>query len=207
MVRAMILLSFLLACLMGPGLPIGMAAEVGKSAAMKYFTTEAKEQKSTRGPASSSSLAGDRILAFSFGSLIQSKSYDWAGDAIPGWNVEAFYQWAQSGVFGKGIHLELQKFAVQEEELTKLSVLYSLTFPRRLSFPVYLGVAFGPGYFLKQREGESEFAFDYKTYLGLRLHQQNAQYFVQSGVKNHVHVLSDGQFIGWFVSSGVAYTF
>ncbi len=187
----------------------GQAADTGRSAALKYFSPNAKRQASVRGPASSSSssLQGDQILAVAVGSLINTKSYNWGDESTPGWNVEAFYQWAGSGVFGQGVHLEMQKFALADEELTKLSFLYSLTFPRRLSFPVFIGVAAGPGYFLKQQENESHFAFDYKAYLGLRLNQAHSQYFVQSGVKNHVNVLSDGQFIGWFVSSGVAYTF
>ncbi len=188
---------------------LGMGAETGKTAALKYFTGDAKRQVKTRVPASQSfNLQGDQILAVAVGSLINSKSYNWAGEeSIPGWNVEVFYQKAGTGIFGQGFHLEMQKFATGDDELTKVSMLFSLTFPRRLSFPVYLGVAAGPGYFLKQKENESDFAFDYKAYLGLRLNQIHSQYFVQSGVKNHVHVLSDGQFVGWFVSSGVAYTF
>ena len=185
----------------------GWAEDTGKSAAMKYFTGDAKKQISTRNPAGSGEVPSQKILAVAVGSLINSKNYNWSEENFSGWNVEAFYQSAGTGYFGQGFHLEMQKFAADNTELTKLSFLVSLTFPRRLSFPVYLGLAAGPGYFLKQQENESDFTFDYKAYLGLRLHQVNSQYFVQSGVKNHVHVLSDGQFVGWFVSSGVAYTF
>ncbi len=206
MTKTPLLLFLILACL-----PTGaMAVETGKTAAMKYFTKKSKRQVVTRAPArasTSGALVGDQILAVAVGSLVNTQSYNWAEESTPGWNVEAFYQRAGDGYFGHGYHLDLQKFASGNEELTKLSFLFSLTFPRRLSFPVYIGVAAGPGYFLKQKENESHFAFDYKGYVGLRLNQVHSQYFVQSGVKNHVHVLSDGQFIGWFVSSGVAYTF
>lgn len=197
---------FLVVIMLSAGLP-GLGAETGKSAAMKYFTPKAKKQQTTRGPAAAHASGGSRLLSISMGSLISSKSYQWEGDDFLGWNIEAAYLSEGDGWFGQGIQLEMQKFAVGEQELAKVALLFSLTFPRRLSFPVYLGVAAGPGFFLKQTEDESDLTFDYKAYVGLRLNQPRAQYFLQSGVKNHLHVLSDGQFIGWFVSSGVAYKF
>jgi len=181
------------------------AASTGKSAAMKYFTKNSKRQSATQAPSVPS--GSGNLLGVAVGSLVSSKSYQWMGDDFTGWNIEAFYQRATSGYFGQGFHLEFQKFTSEEQDLSKISFLFSFTFPRRISFPVYLGVAGGPGFFLKQQEGESDFSFDYKAYLGLRLTEKNSQYFLQSGVKNHVSVLSDGQFVGWFVSSGVAYKF
>jgi hypothetical protein len=184
------------------------AAPTGRAAALKYFSSQAKQQVVTRSPSEVGlSLGGQRLLAVAVGSLINSRSYNWTEESAPGWNVELFYQSASEGYFAKGFHLELQKFAIDQQELSKVAFLYSFTFPRRLSFPVYIGVAAGPSYFIRQSQNESHFAFDYKAYLGLRLHQKHSQYFIQSGVKNHVHVLSDGQFVGWFISSGVAYTF
>ena len=183
------------------------AADTGKAAAMKYFSKNAKRQIKTRSPQSIPTAGGDRLLAVAVGSLLNARSYQWTEEELAGWNVELFYQKPTSGYFGQGFHLELQKFANEVDEFSKVSFLVRFTFPRRLSFPVYLGVAAGPGFFLEQREDESDFAFDYKAYLGVRLNEPNSQYFFQSGVKNHVHVLSDGQFIGWYVSSGVAYKF
>lgn len=180
------------------------AASEGKEAAMKYFTKSSKRQLASRSVVDP---GNSNLLAMAVGSLVDSKSYQWTDNQLSGWNAEIFYHNASEGYFGKGYHLELQKFASEDEEFSKVSFLLSFTFPRRLSFPVYLGVAGGPGYFTKQLRGESAFSFDYKAYLGFRLNEIHSQYFVQAGIKNHVHVLSDGQFNGWFVSSGVAYRF
>lgn len=202
-VRLLVLFMLLLA-----GVQQVEAVETGKRAAMKYFTGGAKKQIKTRQTASiSPTQPGHRILALAVGSLVNSRNYNEGQGQYMGWNAEAFYLKADQGYFAKGYHLEMQKFSTHLRELTKLSFLLSFSFPRRLSFPVYLGVAAGPGFFLKQNKGKSQFSFDYKAYLGLRLNQENSQYFLQTGVKNHVLVLSDGQFVGWFVSSGVAYTF
>jgi hypothetical protein len=182
-------------------------ADTGKTAAMKYFS--AKGESNLRGPQSlkESTTEYKNLLALSVGTLISSQSYQWDGKNKEGWSVEGSYL-RQGENISQGFHLEYQKFNDSfAEELSKVSFLISFTFPARVSFPVYIAVAAGPGYFIKQRKDESEFSLDYKAFLGLRLNQSQSQYFVQSGVKNHVHVLSDGQFIGWFVSSGVAYKF
>ena len=47
------------------------------------------------------------------------------------------------------IHLELQKFISENESFHKIGFLLSFSIPRRLSFPVYMGVAAGPGFFVK----------------------------------------------------------
>lgn len=183
-----------------------MAASTGKGAAMKYFSKKPSAQIRTS-PAQTKPTGDSGLMAFSVGTLVSSKSYQWLGNDFQGWNVDIGYRPASKGYFGRSYHLEYQKFTDVVEELSKMSFLMSFSFPRRLSFPVYVGIAAGPGFFFKQKDDESEFTFDYKAYLGVRLNQAHSQYFIQSGVKNHVHMLSDGQFIGWFVSSGVAYKF
>lgn len=184
-----------------------VAAETGRSAALKYFGQGSKSN--VRAPQSIDSVDHSRsgLLSFSVGTLVSSKSYQWIGDDLSGWNAEVGYRSSGGEYFANSYHLELQKFTDETRELAKVSFLFSLSFPRRLSFPVYIGIAAGPGYFFAQRQGESAFSLDYKGYLGFRLNQNQGQYFIQTGVKNHVHMLSDGQFIGWFVSSGVAYKF
>ena len=192
---------------------IGHSQETGKGAAMKYFVpnesqSSVKSGKSvvSRGPAQAN-METENLLGLSVGSLLNSKSYGWLDEETSGWSVEAQYLSQGEDYISRGYHFELQKFSSKERELTKLSFLVSFNFPRRLSFPVYLGVAAGPSYFVQQLKGSSEFALDYRAYAGLRLSGTYGQYFLQSGVKNHVHVLDSGQFIGWFFSSGVAYKF
>lgn len=174
---------------------------------MKYFAPRSNNQSVIvdRTPASTST--ENSIVGLSVGGLFNSKSYGWMDESFKGWSVEATYQSPMAGYFARGFHLEYQKYITDRADLGKVSFLMSFTFPRRVDFPVFLGVAAGPGYFTKQIKNESEFTIDYKGYVGLRFTQQNAQYYLQSGIKNHVHMLSDGQFISWYLSSGVAYKF
>ena len=205
-----IFLFVLFLCISIGALDSSQAAQTGKQAAMKYFTAKrrpADAPSTVSSRAGSKKGGGDELLALSVGTLVNGEGYQWAECDFSGWGVELFYQKPSTGTFLKGYHLELQNFSVGEQEFSKVSFLLSFSFPQSLSFPVYIGVAAGPGMFLQQQEGESEFAFDYKGYFGLRFDEANSQYFLQTGVKNHIHMLSDGQFIGWFVSSGVAYKF
>lgn len=184
------------------------AAETGRDAAMKYFTNQPASIKAPRAPASSvSGSSGDRLFSISAGTLIQGKSYQWAGEDIGGWNVQMAYRRSPGTYLAQAIHLEFQKFTENRKEFSKLSLLLNFVFPKSVTFPVYIGAGAGPGFFLNQLVGESSIAVDYKAYVGLRLNQEHSQFILESGVKNHVHMLSDGQFIGWFVSSGVAYKF
>lgn len=189
--------------------PSSYAANTGRAAALKYFSK--KTPGGSRAPQSRISapvmVGAPGLVSLSVGTLVSSQSYQWAGDDLSGWNAEVAYQPPGGDYFSRGYHLELQKFNDQSQEFSKLSFLFSLTFPRKISFPVYIGAALGPGFFFSQKRGESELSLDYKGFVGFRLNHERSQYFVQSGVKNHIHMLSDGQFIGWFVSSGVAYKF
>ncbi len=185
----------------------GFATEIGKEAAMKYFTGQSRKPATviTQNRAEPDS-EGVRSLSLALGGLVQTKSYGWADESMGGWSGELAYQ-SQTEYFRTGYALDFQKFVDDEQELSKLAFLFSVSFPRRLTFPVYIGASVGPGYFLKQKRDESELTLDYKGYMGLRLSQNNNLFFLEGGVKNHLNVLTDGQFIGWFVSSGVAYRF
>ena len=182
------------------------AVETGKAAAMKYFTDQPASIKAPRGPASSGTSYG-QLFSVSAGTLIQGKSYQWAGEDLGGWNMQIAYRRNAGYYLAQAFHLEFQKFTEAQQEFSKISLLLNFVFPRSVTFPVYLGVGAGPGFFLKQLVNESSLTLDYKGYVGLRLNQEHSQFILESGIKNHVHMLSDGQFIGWFISSGVAYKF
>lgn len=198
------LFAFILVC---SPIAKGYGADTGKEAVMKYFAPGRSGQSMIVNREPASLPGNDNLIALSVSGLFNSKSYGWTEESLKGWGVEASYQSPMASFFTRGFHLEYQKYITDRAELGKVSLLMSFTFPRRLDFPVFLAIAAGPGYFTKQKANESEFTIDYKGYAGLRFTQQNTQYFLQSGVKNHVHMLSDGQFISWYFSSGVAYKF
>ena len=190
--------------LMGP--LAGAQPIVGKKAAMKYFQPRSKSSVARR-PA----LAGphDKQLALSAGAYFKGKSYEWLGEEVGGWSAQLDYRrrGTADSYFSKAYQFELHKYQFSQNELSKVSFLWNVIFPRSLSFPVYMGIGMGPGVFLSQWGAKSWLSFDYKAYLGLRFSDKHSQFFIEGGVKNHLLVLSSGQFTGAFVSSGVAYKF
>lgn len=76
-------------------------------------------------------------------------------------------------------------------------------------FPLYFGVGAGLGVFVKQLSGESAMSLDYQVLAGARFFDlfNNAGFFLEAGLKNHMHMLSDGQFNGTFVAAGSVFTF
>jgi hypothetical protein len=100
--------------------------------------------------------------------------------------------------------------ALAEGEVTKFSIMPIITFPDASSrFPLYFGVGLGLGVFGNQIPGESTLALDYSLIAGARFFNLWGQtgLFVEGGIKNHLHLLSDGQFNGTFISSGLVFTF
>lgn len=186
--------------------PLSAAPTVGKGAAMKYFKPQSSSSKE-RLPRGVQTYT--RQLALSAGTYFKGKSYEWLGEDVGGWSLQLDYRkkGTADSFFSKSYQVELQRYQFSEAELSKFSFLWSLIFPRSLSFPVYVGVGLGPGVFLSQLQNESWLSLDYKAFLGFRLSDDHSQFFVEGGVKNHLLVLSSGQFTGWFVSSGVAYRF
>ena len=189
------------------GVHQALAVETGKKAAMKYFTKKPASTSTFKAPRGPASTSYAQLFSLSAGALVNGKSYQWLDDELGGWNLQLSYRRATTGWLAQAFHLEFQKFTTLEEEFSKVSFLLNFVFPRSISFPVYIGAGAGPGFFLNQYNNESLWTMDYKGYIGLRLNQDHSQFILESGVKNHVHMLSDGQFIGWFVSSGVAYKF
>ena len=57
--------------------------------------------------------------------------------------------------------------------------------------------------------GESFLAVQYQLVAGARLFNVVGQtgFFIESGLKNHINLLSDGQFNGYFLTVGTIFTF
>lgn len=92
----------------------------------------------------------------------------------------------------------------------KLSFSGLITFPDANSrFPLYFGAGAGAGFFIKQVNKESALAFDYQLVAGARFMNviENVGFSFETGLKNHIHMLSDGQFNGVFVNLGTVFAF
>jgi hypothetical protein len=177
--------------------------EVGRAAAQKFFT------KSNDSIPNSS-----RILSLHAGGYINSKSREWGKSGI---SERTGYQtlgvtykigeWARS--MDLSMRIDYLQYAFLQKNPIKLSVLPMFTFPDSASnFPLYFGGGLGAGVFLTQLEKESNLALDYQLIFGLRLLDiwGHSGFFIESGIKDHVHLLSDGQFTGQFLVAGAVFS-
>jgi hypothetical protein len=178
--------------------------EVGREAAQKFFT------KTKVSPSPSSS----RTLSLHAGGYINSKSYDWGKSGV---SERTGYQTLgvtyKIGEWSRAMDLSMRidylQYAFLNKNPIKLSVLPMLTFPDAASnFPIYFGGGLGAGVFLTQLERESNISLDYQLIFGLRLQDiwGHSGFFIESGIKDHVHLLSDGQFTGQFLVAGAVFS-
>lgn len=183
---------------------------VGREAAAKYF------QK--REPAQQQYMAGgasDHYLALHFGRYMSSQSYDWSPSGQQddvGKNMFGVTyrigEWQNS--MDMNLRIDYTEFDLPGENPSKLSFMPLITFPDAGSrFPLYFGAGLGLGVFFKQASGKSALSLDYQLVLGARFFDifQNTGFFVEAGLKNHIHLLSSGQFNGTFLSGGLVFTF
>ena len=178
---------------------LAKADQTAYSDALKYFTDKPPTKKENI------SAPGQSLLAFSIGNLINNKIYGQFNHRHPLWSSEIFYQFHSGSYVARAFHLEWQQFPGIPEKLDKLGFLFSLSFPRPISFPVYLGVAAGPGIFIKSKDKNPDWIAESRAYLGFRLTGNKIQYFLQTGFKNHLLKFKKSIFPGWFISMGLAY--
>lgn len=199
------------------------APRVGRRAAAKYFEK--------RGPAAEdgyqsaeigergggSSGPSDHYLAVHVGRMMNSQSYEWGsgnqsdvGELTAGVTYR-IGEWKNS--MDLNLRMDFIEYKVSgngEQKPLKLSILPLVTFPDASSkFPLYFGFGAGPGIFFRQTEGEASLSIDYQLIAGARFFDifENAGFFIESGLKNHLQLWNSGQFNGTFLSAGAVFTF
>jgi len=108
------------------------------------------------------------------------------------------------------LRLDYSRFEVENEGLSKISILPMIMFPdARSGFPLYFGAGLGLGLFLEQLENESHVSLDYQLITGLRFMDvyKKLGLFLESGIKGQLQVLKDGEYRGMFVSAGTVFNF
>lgn len=197
---------------------------VGRRAAAKYMPTrnpnqevEVVGEQSQPMMASSSEGVGPEAhyLAVHVGGYVSDTAYKWgtphSEKDVGNLNLGVTYrlgEWINAADFA--IRIDYSTYEVQSKSASKLSFIPVIMFPDASSkFPLYFGVGAGLGVFVKQLSGESALAVDYQLLLGARFFDliNNAGFFVEAGLKNHLMMLSDGQFNGTFVAVGSVFTF
>ena len=195
---------------------------VGRRAAEKYMgqnpdrartgNEAAGEEKS----ASTEKLSGDtHYLAVHFGTYIADAAYKWGSsgrvDKPGNYNVGVTYrmgEWKNS--MDLALRVDFSEFSLPGGSAAKLSFLPVIMFPDASSrFPLYFGVGAGLGVFFRQLPSSSALALDYQVLAGIRFFNliDKLGVFVEAGLKNHVHLLSSGQYNGTFVAAGAVFTF
>lgn len=196
---------------------------VGRKAASKYFERspdqDIQEQNvdessgGTARPASRGSF-GDGMLMLSLGSYLNSTAFDWKGDGkrenVGKLNYGVTYFVRGWEKLDMNLRMDFSEFKLDEMSATKLSVMPLWTFPavdRR--FPLYFGFGVGMGVFFRQVPDESNISFDYQLVAGARFMDlfENAGFFAEIAMKNHLHILTNGQFNGTSLTAGAVFSF
>lgn len=191
----------------------------GKEKAGSYFR-ERKATKPSPPPATARSAASDdsgatpRYLALHVGTFFTSDGYKWGnGDQanIGKLNAGVDYrlgEWVNSADLA--LRVDFTSYGLDEGSARKLSIGGIVTFPDSNSrFPLYFGAGLGAGFFVKQIHNESALALDYSLLAGVRFLNVIDQvgFLVETGIKNHLHLFSDGQFNGIYINVGTVFAF
>jgi len=182
---------------------------VGRKAAQKYMGRSPER----RNP---SSVAGGEAhyLAIHIGTFLGDDSYKWGTDHesnVGKFNAGLTYrlgEWANAADFA--FRADYSSYNLSSGTANKLALLPVIIFPDATShFPLYFGGGAGPGFYLKQISGQSAISLDYQLFLGARFFNllQSTGLFIEAGVKNHLHLLSNGQYNGSFLAFGALFTF
>jgi hypothetical protein len=184
------------------------APATGKAKAQEYF-----QGRAPRKPSADSG-ATPRYLALHIGSFFTSQAYKWGRgdqDDIGKLNAGLTYrlgEWINSA--DMAMRVEYTNYQLDEGSARKLSFSGIVTFPDSNSrFPLYFGGGLGAGIFIKQLSGEGALALDYQLIAGARFLDvfENVGFMVETGLKNHLHLASDGQFNGVYLNVGAVFAF
>lgn len=192
--------------------------KTGKQAAQTYFQSDKDKESESEGGTfnkpSRSFQKGDHYLALHFGNFVQGDAWNWGqtekqketGKSSAGLTYR-FDEWGQSDL---SIRIDFNEYLIKTEKPLKMSLMPVIIFPEASSrFPLYFGAGAGLGVFFKQIEGESNVSFDYQLFMGARFFNiyDSAGFFIETGLKNHLHLTSDGQFNGTYLCLGALFTF
>lgn len=176
----------------------------GRGAAAKYMNRKVAQFD-----------GGSRYLKIHLGTFTDSEAYRWGDE--DSWtdkaktNIGVTYrvgEWTNS--MDLFFRADLISYSFDGEKPYKLSMMPVIAFPDSKSkFPLYFGGGIGAGIFLKQVSGESSISLDYNLLFGARFFDvlPVGGFFVESGLKGHVHLLSSGQFNGTYLSGGMVFNF
>lgn len=198
-----------------------VSSPTGREKAQNYF--KGRKASKSRGPASeegSSSSGGNdsldtpRLMSLHVGTFFTDEAYSWGhGDAknIGRFNAGVDYrlgEWVNAADLS--MRIDYTSYSLDEGAARKLSLGAIVTFPDAKSrFPLYFGAGLGPGFFIKQIRNSSAMSLDYSLFAGVRFLNvlDHVGFLIETGLKDHVHLFSEGQFNGVYVNVGSVFAF
>lgn len=189
------------------------AQEVGRKKAAEYFGKDIEPSKETLEHKSSNS-GGEHLLMLHLGAYTNSTAYAWKGsdqrDSVGKASYGITYLFDQWHNIDVNLRADFNEYKLDDKRATKLSLMPVWTLPMSEShFPLYFGFGLGLGVFFTQVEQESSLSADYQLLIGARFTDliENFGVFIEYGLKNHLHILSDGQLNATVLSGGAVFTF
>lgn len=192
------------------------APKTGQERAKEYFGERKREEGSSFKTAADapSGESAPRFMAIHAGTFFSDQSYRWGDysqEGIGRLNAGVDYrigEWVNS--MDLLVRMDFTAYGLDQGNARKISVSGLITFPDANSrFPLYFGGGLGPGFFVKQIAGESGLVLDYSLFGGIRFLNvyERVGFLIETGMKNHLHLLSDGQFNGVYINVGSAFAF
>lgn len=188
---------------------------VGRKAASKYFSRSPNQDfQDSEATSNVSQLSdGQEVLMLSLGSFIRSESFYWGSQGyqnVGRANYGVTYLFDRWKGLDRHFRFEFQEYELAGHSPRKLAIMPIITFPRtEKKFPLYFGFGLGVGLFFQQIPGESDISIDYQLVAGTRFFDifDKVGVFAEIAMKNHLHVLSDGQINGTALNTGLVFSF
>jgi hypothetical protein len=189
------------------------APRVGRKAAEKYLSPNAKQDRSAESRHGSSE--AEHFLGVHIGGYVSDTAYNWGSPNVQN-NVGKLTlgltykvgEWVNS--MDLSMRVDFSSYSLNDGSASKISFLPLITFPDVKSrFPLYFGVGAGLGVFATQFDGKSPLSLDYQVVAGARFFDvlNSTGFFIEAGLKDHLLLLSSGQFNGTFVALGAIFLF
>jgi hypothetical protein len=161
------------------------------------------------------SSSSDHFLGLHFGTQLGTEAYEWGQrgreDGVGRLTFGLTYKFDSWGTRAdSNLRVDFNEFELKDEKPLKMSILPLVTFPEATSkFPMYFGAGAGVGVFFKQLREETPITFDYQLVVGTRFFDvfENSGFFVETGMKNHLQILTSGQVNSTFLAAGALFTF
>jgi hypothetical protein len=188
---------------------VGRAADDDKTDADAYFKT----RKAHREVAATSKESNERFMEVYAGGFLSQTEYKWGhnGDNVGQFNAGVSYrfgEWERSMDFL--FRADITRYNLNEGNATKFSLLPMVVFPDAAShFPLYFGAGAGLGIFFQQIRNQSALAFEYQLVAGVRFFNiwDSIGIMIETGLRNHIHLLTPGQWNSVFLDGGAVFTF